>query len=172
MPRGFYKRTEYHRKQMSKGATNRKITPLFRQARSDNAKINPNYGMKGKHHSEETKKKLSMANKGKTTWMKGKHHSDEAKRKLSEYRGPKASNWRGGISFEPYSINWTDTLKKSIRERDHYICQLCLKDGYPVHHVDYDKKNCCPGNLITLCNRCNARVNFNRDYWKTKFTTN
>ena len=51
---------------------------------------------KGKHHSEEHKKKLSEANKGKTLSEehkrklieanKGKHHSEEAKRKMSEAR--------------------------------------------------------------------------------------
>lgn len=38
---------------------------------------------KCEHHSDETKKKISVANKGKTTWMKGKHHSEESKRKIS-----------------------------------------------------------------------------------------
>ena len=36
---------------------------------------------KGKHHSEETKRKMSESLKGKT---KGRHHSEEAKRKISE----------------------------------------------------------------------------------------
>jgi hypothetical protein len=77
--------------------------------------------------------------------------------------------WQGGKSFEPYSVDWTDTLKKSIRERDHYICQLCFGAGYPVHHIDYNKKNCSPENLITLCNKCNPRVNFNRKKWTKYF---
>lgn len=38
----------------------------------------------GRHHSEETKRKIGAHFKGKTTWMKGKHHTDEAKKKLSE----------------------------------------------------------------------------------------
>ena len=38
---------------------------------------------KGRHLSEEHKKKISEAHKGKTSGMKGKHQSDEAKRKLS-----------------------------------------------------------------------------------------
>ena len=42
----------------------------------------------GKHHSEEHKRKISEAmkgkNKGKTPWIKGKHFSEEAKKKLSE----------------------------------------------------------------------------------------
>ena len=38
----------------------------------------------GKHLSEETRKKLSEANKGKPSGMNGKHHSAEARKKLSE----------------------------------------------------------------------------------------
>ena len=40
---------------------------------------------KGKHRSEETKKKLSEAQKGNKN-MLGKHHSEETKKKLSEAR--------------------------------------------------------------------------------------
>lgn len=44
-------------------------------------------GMKGKHHPEEVKRKMSEAHKGKPAWnkgKKGKHHSEETKRKMSE----------------------------------------------------------------------------------------
>ena len=48
-------------------------------------------GMFGKHHSEESKKKMSEARKGAIPWNKGKHpkrkpHSEETKRKMSEAR--------------------------------------------------------------------------------------
>lgn len=43
-------------------------------------KGNPNYG---KCLSDETKRKLSEANKGKQSWL-GKHHTEETKQKLSE----------------------------------------------------------------------------------------
>ena len=33
--------------------------------------------------SEETRRKVSIANKGRPSWIKGKHHSEETKRKLS-----------------------------------------------------------------------------------------
>lgn len=36
----------------------------------------------GKHHSEESKKKMSESHKGITAWNKGKHLSDETKEKL------------------------------------------------------------------------------------------
>lgn len=42
--------------------------------------------MLGKSHSEETKRKISESEKGKTSWNKGKHHSEEVKRKMSESR--------------------------------------------------------------------------------------
>lgn len=51
---------------------------------------------KGKKHSEETKRKISEANKGKNTWMKGTHQSEESKRKKSE--SMKGKNiWMKGI---------------------------------------------------------------------------
>jgi len=70
--------------------------------------------------------------------------------------------WRGN--------DW-ETLRVEIYKRDNYICQLCSQYGNVVHHIDYDKKNCNPNNLITLCCSCNGKVNFKRDYW-TEFFKN
>jgi len=78
-------------------------------------------------------------------------------------------NWKGGISFEPYSIDWTETLKRSIRERDKYICQICGQYGNIVHHKDYNKLNCNPDNLVILCRKCHTKTNHNREYWKQYF---
>ena len=41
-------------------------------------------GMSGFRHSEETRKKISETNKGKTPWNKGKTHSLESRKKMSE----------------------------------------------------------------------------------------
>ena len=80
-------------------------------------------------------------------------------------------NWQGGLSFEPYSVDWTKTLKKSIRERDKYTCQICKKEpATSIHHIDYDKKNCNPTNLITLCKSCHAKTNRDREYWLSYFS--
>lgn len=43
-----------------------------------------NIGMLGKHHSEATKRKMSKALKGKKGWWKGKYFSEEHKKKISE----------------------------------------------------------------------------------------
>lgn len=83
--------------------------------------------------------------------------------------GPKSHLWRGGKSFEPYPLAFTRALKRSIRERDDRTCQICGDCGNEVHHIDYDKENCEPTNLITLCKSCHAKTNFRRECWETAF---
>ena len=135
--------------------------------------------LKGNRLSEETKRKISKINSGKKL-------SEETKRKISKiqkYRKHKPQEgfqkrdnnlcWNNGSSFEQYSLEWSATLRRSIRERDRYSCQLCgeLQSDYAfsVHHIDYDKKNCNPKNLITLCRNCHSKTNFNRNHWKNYF---
>jgi len=90
----------------------------------------------------------------------------ELRRKLSEQiSGPKHWNWQGGISRHSYALDWTETLKRSIRERDNYICQVCSRYGYIVHHIDYDKKNSSSENLIVVCPSCHIKTNYNRKHW-------
>lgn len=84
--------------------------------------------------------------------------------------GEKCNFWKGGISFLPYSVDWTETLKRSIRQRDNYICQLCSQYGNEVHHINYNKKNCDTNNLITLCHSCHSKTNNNRNYWIRYFS--
>jgi formylmethanofuran dehydrogenase subunit E len=131
----------------------------------------------GKKHSDVAKAKMSAAKKRLGLLPpsnSGKKFSDEHKKKMSDaHKGNKNSQWRGGSSFEPYSIDWTDTLRRSIRERDHYTCQICgAQQGektFDVHHIDYQKKNSDPLNLITLCRPCHRRTNSNRKEWIAYF---
>ena len=138
---------------------------------------------KGYKHIEETKRKIGLASKGrkhtpetiqkiikksKYAWFK-KGHISWNKGIKSHMRGENHPNWQGGKSFEPYSIDWTETLKRAIRERDHYLCQLCNLYGNNIHHIDYNKKNCNPDNLITLCFKCHRKTGSNRDYWENYF---
>lgn len=146
----------------------------------------------GKKHSEETKKKLREINLGRKNPHSdiAKMHmreaakrkpkmSDETKKKISESKKGRNTrdkhwNWQGGKSFLPYPIDWIDSLKNSIRERDNLSCQMCglhqdelngFHKKLAVHHIDYDKNNLNPNNLITLCNSCHQKTNFNRQYW-------
>ena len=89
----------------------------------------------------------------------GRKLSEETKKKLSlAFQGENSSLWRGGKSFEPYSVDWTKTLKRSIRERDNYICQKCNQYGNVVHHIDEDKLNCDTDNLVTVCTKCHRKI--------------
>jgi 5-methylcytosine-specific restriction endonuclease McrA len=78
------------------------------------------------------------------------------------------------IRTQPYPIGWDSRISRAIRRRDNYACQLCGliggKRAHPVHHIDYQKTNCDPRNLITLCRSCHGITNGDRPYWQTTLT--
>jgi len=124
---------------------------------------------RGKKHSEETKRKISIAGKGKPKPPR----SEEHKRKLGlANSGPNSALWKGGISTEPYCCVWTKEYKEEIKERDGYKClnPMCNHNSkrLAVHHIDYNKKNCHPKNLISICTSCNSKANIDRE-WHTSF---
>ena len=144
---------------------------------------------KGKIISLEVRKKLSQIQKEKwkndkiterqkeVLFKKGEHRSlgNEFKKGEVRFKGETASNWQGGISFEPYGLAWTKQLRESIRERDNYVCQLCnkhqsqLKRKLSIHHIDYIKTNIFTFNLISICVNCHIITNNNRNHWTTFF---
>ncbi len=127
----------------------------------------------GKKFSEEHKRKLRENHKGNS----GKTQSSEAREKISAAqrgktrptKGERNGNWNGGTSFDPYPVDWNKTLRRAIRERDHYICRECTQYGNEVHHINYDKNDCNPKNLINLCHPCHGKTGKNRDYWMNHF---
>ena len=136
--------------------------------------------LEGHKLSEDTKKKIAKGNKGKKVSEESKRKmrkpkSEEHKKNISKGRkgkfgGDKCPSWKGGISLESYSLDWTRTLKRAIRERDKYTCQICGKEpAIFVHHINYNKKDCNSNNLITLCRRCHTKTNYNRRYWMNYF---
>lgn len=113
-------------------------------------------------HTLKTREKMSLVSTGKP---KSEEHKKNLSKNHADVSGEKNPNWQDGKSFEPYSVGWTKALRRNIRERDHYICQISGLYGNCVHHIDYDKKNCDPKNLITLSRRWNTKINYNRKYW-------
>lgn len=84
--------------------------------------------------------------------------------------------WNGGTSCDPYCFEWSfKEFKDSIKERDGYRCLNPICSGeynkLVIHHIDYNKKNCSPTNLITLCNSCNSRANKDRDWHEMWYKT-
>lgn len=79
------------------------------------------------------------------------------------------SNWKGGISKEPYCQDWTKDLKEYVKQRDNYkclnpYCNSKVSDKLTVHHINYNKKVCGPENLITICRSCNGKANKDRGW--------
>lgn len=118
----------------------------------------------GRIHSKEEKEKR------KQSLIKYYQNYPEIKEK-TKHKGKDNGMWNNGSSFEPYSTDWTEELKRKIRKRDNYTCQKCGKKwkkgmiNFDVHHKDYNKKNCKENNLITLCHPCHLKTNSNRKYW-------
>lgn len=136
--------------------------------------------------SEERKRKISEAKKNRITKIcltcgkqfetipsqikegRGKYcsHHCYGESLIGKNIGPLNNLWRGGMSYEPYTIEFTRELRLRIRKRDKYICQVCGKSkSKHVHHINYDKKDSRESNLITLCCSCHAHTNFQRGFW-------
>lgn len=144
----------------------------------------------GKKHTLESKLKMSKSHIGKKHSKKtvekmkgnknclGRKLSEETKEKIrlsrKKYVGKNHPRWIEDRDTFVRPDDWTDTLRESIRQRDNYICQECgihqdeligRFKKLDVHHIDYDKQNCNPNNLITLCRSCHSKTNTNRNYW-------
>ena len=183
--------TEEHKKNLSKSRKGRfcgKNNPFYGKKHSletikklsKNAKLrigsnNPFYG---RIHNQETKLKVSIANKGRLAWNKNKigAYSKETIQRMSlASMGDKNGAWLGGISFEPYGLEFNNHLKEEIRKREGYKCQECRYNqkqlGYElsIHHIDFNKKNNNSNNLIALCKSCHSKTNLNRFYWTNYF---
>ncbi len=135
MPRGVYKKSPEHRRKIGewmKGNKNGQGSPR----------------MKGKHHTEEAKRKISEARKGKNAW-----------------------NWKGGIT--PKNLGMRNEfrliLQKQIYERDNYTCQACGVRGglLQIDHIqpwaEYVKGRFDINNCRTLCVKCHYKITWGKD---------
>lgn len=127
-------------------------------------------GMKGRKFSKQHCQKISLANKGKSTWIKGKRHSEKTKLKMSNTHkkigtgkwmknkiGEQANNWKkdevgkGGVHF------W---IKKLLGKPK--ICEICKrkdKENYDWSNKDHKYRR----NLEDwqrLCRRCHRLYDY------------
>lgn len=135
----------------------------------------------GKKFSKEHRKNLSMAHLNHISGMKGKHHSEKTKKKISfkkkgvklpSITGEKHPQWKGGLT--PYyrqiknSLEWKN-WRKTVFERDNYICQKCGIKGGKLHpHHPFPVKRLIKtifekyifdiNNGITLCKNCHKLI--------------
>jgi DNA-directed RNA polymerase subunit RPC12/RpoP len=113
------------------------------------------------------------AKQGKLHPMFGKERPDSRQRMLGNKLG-----YINGKGYEPYTKEFSESLKELIRKRDNYICQgedcsmteeehiIVYGRVLEIHHIDHNKQNCNEDNLVTLCKQCNIRANKNINYWQ------
>lgn len=69
----------------------------------------------------------------------------------------------GRKSIRPYALDWQEVRWK-IRKRDDGMCLIDPDhDVAPwkhadIHHIDSDRENNVPSNLISLCRSCHAKT--------------
>lgn len=174
-------KSENEKQKISKSLTGRKHTEETKRKISENhVNISGiNHPMFGKLHSEETKKKIGKSNRGRTRSESFKINNRVNKIGknnpmfgISRFR-EENPNWKGGISNQPYCLIFFDgEFRELIYNRDGKQClnPCCSHKSsrIVIHHIDYNKKNCYPGNLICLCNSCNAMANKDRP-WHTSW---
>ncbi len=122
---------------------------------------------KNKPRSQETKMKISNSLIGYKleNYHKQNCQCGVCKSKRFEINGKNHPSYINGSSFEIYPVDFY-RIRNRILERDNYICQICYLYGNVIHHIDYNKKNNIVDNLITLCNSCHSKTNYNRNYWE------
>lgn len=149
---------------------NRIFSDDTKKKMSDSAKNRPPI-------TENSRRKMSESRLGEKNHFFGKKHSEKTKQKIrdnhADISGENHPCWMGGISFEPYGQEFKP-LRNKIRKRDNHTCQLCGEQNnndveLSIHHIDYDKKNNNPNNLISLCIACHTKTSFNREYWTKYF---
>jgi len=106
---------------------------------------------------------------GKTTIRCWLNRFDIPFRTISEsQRGELSYQWKG---FNSECI--TPFVKDHIYDRDTYECQFCSKtyinidgknDLMHVHHIDQNRRNNNPENLILLCSDCHAMLHNKPNY--------
>jgi len=143
----------------------------------------------GKKCSEENKIKKSIANKGQIPWIKGRKHSEETRKKISDgnlghivsketrqkisnsHKGEKCWNWRGGKTPLNKCIRRSGeyTLwRKVIFERDNFTCQKykIRRGKLHPHHInnfaDFPELRFAIDNGITLSEK--AHKEFHQIY--------
>lgn len=129
------------------------VTEAQRAGLALGSKKGTNY-RRGYHHREESKQKVSAANRA--YWAA---HPKEAKARGAKNRGENAYNWKGGVTYLNKSIRQMPEYRKwskGVRERDK-CCVRCTSTEYlEAHHT----RNFA--SLLVACgikNRDDARAN-------------
>jgi len=132
----------------------------------------------GMRHSKESRMKMSLTHKGKTSNFKGKKLSGKSKDLIKKkkkkqweegfydnrpnlsHKGEDNPSWKGGITKRCLNTKEYKAWRILVFERDDYTCQECGQIGgyLEAHHkkrwVDYFELRFDVDNGQTLCRNC------------------
>lgn len=154
------------KKKISESLIGRSIIDLHgeEKAKEIKNKIRKNYRL-----SSEGKNKKSIYMKNNNpmyfSYIKEKHRKIMREKMLGENN----HSWKGGTSWEKYCPVFSDKeFREYIYWRDNNTCQLCgctkqlsyklFGRMLSIHHINHNKKDCDPSNVILVCSRCNGIV--------------
>lgn len=147
--------------------------PATKAKMSEHAKTrwsNPDERERLSKRLKDPKTRNAISKASKARWAK-----PEFRAMLS---GENSSQWRGGISFEPYCPKFNNDLRNRVRQYFNGECIVCGKRGtdckkdLSVHHIEYDKSACCndkPVQFAALCGSCHSKTNHDRARWEAMF---
>jgi len=91
--------------------------------------------------------------------------------RYKQWKGSNSPHYTGGVVRVGYGKKFNERLRERIRKRDRYRCVVCGKAERSrkicIHHIDYDRFNNNPLNLVTLCFHHHGKTTkkSERDWW-------
>lgn len=88
----------------------------------------------------------------------------------SHRRNPNPTN--SSVEMDPYYkspyVGFTEAVKRAARAKSCYQCAVChikeseLRRKLDVHHIDRNKRNNAPSNLVAICQSCHMKLGSHR----------
>jgi 5-methylcytosine-specific restriction endonuclease McrA len=113
------------------------------------------------------KKKESDASKARWAIPENRERYSNAIKEAQRARWAKFWGYTSWDDVPHQYKNFTERLRELIRSRQDRKCAFCGEaEGaikLDVHHIDYDKTNSVPDNLIALCHTCHTKTSKGKD---------